>query len=721
MRHSRITASARLRRWLMWPGAALLAVALSGIPSATTPAEAVDPELLAFLFPDDPVTLPAVPPWGFPEFTGIAALEPLPDSFDIVERPAWFDGIPATIRPFPRPSVGDGGPDDNHADMWVFFYPDGTPVPQLPLLEVVPLNAAGPDASVPDIAARLFSPNWEIHVVRVAEDYAPGSIGSILNLDNPRLVLENLQTNIFVTFPILPQSFTIPDLELNNLMVEQAIFEGNVVSFVEYDVGSFEFSEKPLYLFRKPSGEFSGAAVLSTLPGMPNASALWEVLIVEVPADYLADTLRSEEAVLASGFPIRGAFGVFAPVESVDGMRTVFPDFMDVISGAGGRFRQDIFPLTVATPHQPFDDDPRISQATLGFTSTFTINEVEIPRLIAGLARDDVDSLLLEALGGDQVGGDILLPPHIARQMLIQDSNAQLVHLKQTDLDTMALNEIVARGQALFEREIFEEDGAGPAFNAYSCATCHGTPFNIGVEPTAGGPGTRFRNALHPTDVGVRTSRNAPHLFGSGILTQLGRERGADGSDGNAFPHDWKGTVATVRDFTLDALQGEQGLQAVERVAELAGVSLEEAALLDPDNDGRVAETTVGDVTALTAFQASLPRPVQVNPADPSVVHGRSLFSEVGCARCHTPVQTLQSTTLELTNPETAGVVHVPLGDPEVEVFTDLKRHSMGPSLADPGPQSGMAADKFRTPPLWGVGSSAPYLHDGSAATIEEA
>ncbi len=28
---------------------------------------------------------------------------------------------------------------------------------------------------------------------------------------------------------------------------------------------------------------------------------------------------------------------------------------------------------------------------------------------------------------------------------------------------------------------------------------------------------------------------------------------------------------------------------------------------------------------------------------------------------------------------------------------------------------------EWRTPPLWGVADSAPYLHDGRAATLEEA
>jgi CxxC motif-containing protein (DUF1111 family) len=33
----------------------------------------------------------------------------------------------------------------------------------------------------------------------------------------------------------------------------------------------------------------------------------------------------------------------------------------------------------------------------------------------------------------------------------------------------------------------------------------------------------------------------------------------------------------------------------------------------------------------------------------------------------------------------------------------------------------GAARQEWRTPPLWGVRDSAPYLHDGRAATIEQA
>jgi hypothetical protein len=699
-------------------------------PSDVVPAAVPEGDLLRFLFPSTAGTLPAYPPWSIPEFTGEPALEPLPDTFDIVEFPAWFDGIPVTVRPFPRPSVGDGGLDDNHADMYVFFYPDGTPVAQAPILEAVPLNAVGPNNDIPSegaaIAARLFSANWEIHVVRVTQDYDPGSIGTTQDLTNPLLVLEDIQTNIFVTFPIMPQQFTIPGLELNELSVETGTFLKQPVSFVEYDVGDSEFSEKPAYVFRNPSGEFVGNPVVSGIPGMPHYSALWEFFIVEVPEDYVADTLRSEDAVLGSGLPIREGFPLFAPVEAVDGMRTVLLDFMDILIGPDGKFHKVNLPRQVQFPAQPWDNDPRINPATLGFSAEFTFNEVEIPR-IAGIPFKEIEDVLAEALRGQFVDLDepLILPPHIARQRLIEGHNRELVHLSQAQVDTMPLAEIISRGQALFEREIRERDGAGPAFNAYSCAACHGQPFNIAVEPTAGGSGVRFRNALQPTDTpGVKRSRNTPHLFGSGVLTQLGIERHAGGlpaTDDNPFPHNWKGTVATLRDFTVGALQGEEGLQAVEKVAQMAGVSLAEAATLDPDGDGKVAEMTVGDVTAMVAFQASLPRPFQTDPSNKHVIRGRLVFENTGCATCHTPVQTLQSTVLELTNPETAGVVRVPLGSATVELFSDLKRHKMGSLLAEPGDQNGIPADVFKTQPLWGIADSGPYLHDGSADTIEEA
>jgi CxxC motif-containing protein (DUF1111 family) len=70
-----------------------------------------------------------------------------------------------------------------------------------------------------------------------------------------------------------------------------------------------------------------------------------------------------------------------------------------------------------------------------------------------------------------------------------------------------------------------------------------------------------------------------------------------------------------------------------------------------------------------------------------------------------------------------------------VELFGDLKRHAMGPNLAEavneiagddvtpipPDPRNRHTPDTFLTENLWGVGSTVPYMHDGRATTLTEA
>jgi len=57
-----------------------------------------------------------------------------------------------------------------------------------------------------------------------------------------------------------------------------------------------------------------------------------------------------------------------------------------------------------------------------------------------------------------------------------------------------------------------------------------------------------------------------------------------------------------------------------------------------------------------------------------------------------------------------------------VPLFSDLKRHSLGPALADEldlvNPR---VNEEFITPRLWGIASTGPYMHSGQATTIGEA
>jgi hypothetical protein len=70
-----------------------------------------------------------------------------------------------------------------------------------------------------------------------------------------------------------------------------------------------------------------------------------------------------------------------------------------------------------------------------------------------------------------------------------------------------------------------------------------------------------------------------------------------------------------------------------------------------------------------------------------------------------------------------------------VDLYGDLKRHAMGSELAESvneiagddvtpipnNPRNGHTPDTFLTRNLWGIGSTAPYMHDGRATTLVEA
>jgi CxxC motif-containing protein (DUF1111 family) len=100
---------------------------------------------------------------------------------------------------------------------------------------------------------------------------------------------------------------------------------------------------------------------------------------------------------------------------------------------------------------------------------------------------------------------------------------------------------------------------------------------------------------------------------------------------------------------------------------------------------------------------------------DAEALAGRALFSELGCASCHTP-------THETGTHPIAALEHQ-----RIYPYTDLLLHDMGDRLTDGRPDFLAEGVDWRTPPLWGIGLTklvspmATFLHDGRAKTLEEA
>jgi CxxC motif-containing protein (DUF1111 family) len=229
--------------------------------------------------------------------------------------------------------------------------------------------------------------------------------------------------------------------------------------------------------------------------------------------------------------------------------------------------------------------------------------------------------------------------------------------------------------------------------------------------------------------------RNTPPLFGMGLIESIPqsaidenalrqpahvRGRAPRLKEGGFGRFGWKSNNATLLAFNENACAVELGLTtpgfapATFRPSEMAPAAVRPGFGSRSHHERREpVMMSAYDVKALTHYVASLPAPRQV--IDPEKRHeaaeGERHFNDIGCAVCHTP---------------NLGGVN--------GLYSDLLLHNVGtrggasfyggsPSESGPDPRSFdfVRADEFRTPPLWGVADSGPYLHDGSVSTLEAA
>lgn len=99
--------------------------------------------------------------------------------------------------------------------------------------------------------------------------------------------------------------------------------------------------------------------------------------------------------------------------------------------------------------------------------------------------------------------------------------------------------------------------------------------------------------------------------------------------------------------------------------------------------------------------------PIERGPEDDETRSGEQFFQSFGCASCHTPVLH----TGRHSNPV--------FDQKPVRLFSDLLLHDVG--TGDGIPQAAAQANEIRTPALWGLRLRRPLLHDGSAATADQA
>jgi hypothetical protein len=229
------------------------------------------------------------------------------------------------------------------------------------------------------------------------------------------------------------------------------------------------------------------------------------------------------------------------------------------------------------------------------------------------------------------------------------------------------------------------------------------------------------------------------------------------------------GGTISIREFAIGAFQAEMGLQAVDpemaaacagaRIVTLSGMVLDGSKdviecpptanpAADPDGDGVANEIPQSLVDFIEFYLLHYFKPGTYKQ-DSSTQRGRSIMESIGCTKCHVPDLTIKrdrrvADVETVFDPDqgnpfnrlfaTAALMLTEFNDgtgfPTIKrpnrnsfvvqnIFTDFKRHDLGPNFHERN-YNGTIRTQMLTMALWGVGTTAPYGHDGRSINLME-
>jgi CxxC motif-containing protein (DUF1111 family) len=188
-----------------------------------------------------------------------------------------------------------------------------------------------------------------------------------------------------------------------------------------------------------------------------------------------------------------------------------------------------------------------------------------------------------------------------------------------------------------------------------------------------------------------------------------------NGNDGTIARFGWKAQNKSLLLFSGEAYNVEMGITNELFQSERDETPACQFAPTPNNVTDTDAKTVVEGLSAIEKFAAFMrflapPTPSTTGPGTlPSRQRGKGLFVSTGCALCHTPSFTTGESSVTA------------LSGQNVNLYSDLLLHRMGPGLADDVLQGIAEGDEFRTAPLWGLGQRIFFLHDGRTRDLIQA
>lgn len=161
-----------------------------------------------------------------------------------------------------------------------------------------------------------------------------------------------------------------------------------------------------------------------------------------------------------------------------------------------------------------------------------------------------------------------------------------------------------------------------------------------------------------------------------------------------------KARIASLDDFTADAMQGDMGITSPMRPTEAANPD----GLTDDAKAG--VDVDLARVNAVADYMRLIEIPKRADPG----ADGPRLFAQARCNVCHVPsLRTRSDYPL------------APLAGRDAPIYSDMLLHDMGDTLADGMIDEHAGSRDWRTAPLIGLRFFTSYLHDGRVKTVQDA
>ena len=388
-------------------------------------------------------------------------------------------------------------------------------------------------------------------------------------------------------------------------------------------------------------------------------------------------------------------------------------------------------------------------------TANSTGDILKTRRLGAGLS-DSCAACHGRPRGSAGVGGDVTTFP----------DSRDAPHLFGLGLIEMLADEMTTDLRAIREQAIREAStgNVAPATNATDAAAIAAAAADAARRPPSGPP--RPTTVSRPlVSKGVNFGRITAHPDGSVDTSEV---KGVN-ADLRVRPFLHQGETASMREFIVGAFHAEMGMQAWDPVlcaatdptAPKAAVSVAGfkydpelddferppvcSATEDLDGDGKLGEINPAIIDYVEFYLLNYFKPGRYR-VTPRAEQGVALMKRIGCTGCHVQNLTIRSdrriADVETKYDSERGIFNdlfaeakplyrsvadtaaypqlQPLGGSFVveNVFTDLKRHDLGSAFHERD-FNGKRFTSHVTEPLWGVGTTAPYGHDGRSVTLD--